>query len=232
MSKVSLCLHHELVLLLLDDAKGNFKGGMYQYGMAGAVLSELLLQGLIKVAVDEPKNVDVLSANSVGDPLLDDALKLIKDSNAKRPLKHWVAAIANMPKLCQRVAGQLCDLGILKHDETKVLWIFTRQLFPEVEGSYEDAIRKRMADVMFTTDVKADERTAVLVALAKSAGALTANFAPVQLTKHAARISEICEGKQLASGATIEAIESVQAAMIAIQAATTAATIATITAAR
>ena len=43
-----LHLHQELMLLILDDSKGTFDGNMYHYGLAGAMLSELLIQGRFK----------------------------------------------------------------------------------------------------------------------------------------------------------------------------------------
>ena len=231
MSQLTLCLHHELTLLLLDDVKGNFNGTMCEYGLAGAVLSELILQGLITVSSDDDQIVSVVDATPLGEPVLDETLKLLSESSKPASLSHWIYPVAQLPDFCPRVARQLCELGILEYNESKVLWVFTQKRFPEVDGSYENTIRGKMAEIMFDPDAKSDERTAVLIALAKSTNALTANFAPVQLNKHQARIKEICDGKQLASGAALKAIESVQACMAAIQAASTsAATMAAISA--
>ncbi len=221
MADPQLCLHHELLLLVLDDSKGHFAGNMFQYGVAGAILSELLLQGLIKVSPEDGQTVSVTNTSSSGDPILDEAMQKINESKTPRDLKHWVFQIAQIPKLCHRVAMQLCEIGILSFDESKVLWLFTRRRYPELNGSYEDAIRSRMAEVMFTTDAKSDQRTSVLIAFAKSSGALSANFASVELKQHDARIKEICEGKQLAAGATVEAVAAVQAAIAAATIATT-----------
>ena len=224
MSDLQLCLQHELILLVLDDAKGSFTGTLYQYGLAGALLSELLLQGVIKVSLDDEKITTVAIAKTTGDEILDEVVKLISDSKKPKSLQHWVYTVACLPRLCQRVADQLCELEILEYNESKVLWMFTRKRYPEIDASFEDAIRKRMAEVMFTTGLKADQRTSVLIALAQTSGGLNANFAPVELRKHEARITEICDGKQLASGATVEAIAAVQACMTAITVATAIAT--------
>lgn len=223
MSDLQLCLHHQLILLVLDDAKGSFKGTMYHYGLAGAVLSELLLQGLIKVSADEAKTVNVAISKPTSDPLLDEVITLISESKKPLDMQHWVYTIAAVSRLCERVADQLCQLDILRYEESKVLWLFTKKRYPELDSSYEEAIRKRMAEVMFTPELKADERTSVLIALAKSSGALEANFAPVQLSKHDARINEICDGKQLAVEATADAIAAVHASLAAVTAVTTAA---------
>ena len=225
MSQYKLCLHHELMLLILDDSKGKFTGGMYTLGLAGAALSELLLQGIIKVSDDDKKIVEVVASKEVNDPILDEIVQKIVESKKPQELKYWVSAVSSTKNLNHRVAQQLCDLEILRYDESIVLWFFTSKRYPEVDGSYEDAIRKRMASVMFKPEVKTDERTAVLICFAKASGVLDANFAKVELTQHKKNIDEICEGNQLAAGATTEALVAVQAAMtVAALAATIAAT--------
>lgn len=214
MSTTSLCLHHELALLVLDDSKGTFGGGMYQYGLAGAILSELLLQGIIQVSEDKEKLVSVTHEKSVGDPILDEALTQIATSKKPRNLQHWVGQIAALKNFVHRIAEQLSELGIVAKSEGKVLWVFTRKLWPEIDGSYEDAIRRRMADSMFSEQQKPDDRTAVLIALAKSTNVLSSNFAPVELRQHDQRIKEICEAKRLAAGAVHDTIVAIQAAMV------------------
>lgn len=223
MSSNPLCLHHELALLVLDDSKGTFGGAMYQYGLAGAILSELMLQGFVTVTDDKEKLVSTAESGPAGDPLLDEVIAMISASGKKRGLTWWVSKIAGMKDLPHRIAGQLADLGIVASDVGKVLWFFTRRIWPEIDGSYEDSVRRRMADAMFSDKQTPDDRTAVLIAFAQATGVLKSNFASVELKQHEARIKEICDGKRLAAGATQEAIAAVQAA---IMAATIASTIA------
>ena len=178
---------------------------------------------MIEVSAEEKSLVSVLSSKETGDPILDEVLNKIADSKNQFDLTHWVHQAACITDLCPRAAQQLCELGILEYNESKILWLFTCKRYPELDGSYEDAIRKRMADVMFFPDVKSDQRTAVLISFAKTSGALAANFASAELKQHAARIEEICEGKQLASGAAIEAVQAVQTALMAATIASTTA---------
>lgn len=216
MSTNPLCLHHELALLVLDDSKGTFSGSMYPYGLAGAMLSELLLQGFLVVRDDSEKLVSIASEKPVGDPILEEVMTQIKKATKPRSLQSWVTEVAGFRDLAHRIAEQLSELGILAKEEGRYLWIFTRKIWPEVDGSYEDAIRRRMADAMFFPEQKLDNRTAVLIALAKSVGSLEANFAAVELRQHESRINEIAAGKLLAAGATQEAIAAVEAAMTAV----------------
>ena len=95
---------------------------------------------------DKPQLVGVIDQTPTGDPLLDELLQEILSAKKPKGLRHWVFAAANMPKLKHRVASQLCELGILRQDERKVLWFFTQNVYPEVNGAYEDSIRDRMGE--------------------------------------------------------------------------------------
>jgi hypothetical protein len=224
MSKFPLCLHHELALLVLDDSKGTFEGSMYQYGFAGAIMSELLLQGYIEVTDDKESLVSVKVNKPTGDSIMDEVLGKVAESTKPRNMQYWVSQIAGLKNLNQRIADQLCELGILSQTEGKVLWFFTRKIWPELDGSYEDAIRRRMVEAMFSGGKLPDDRTTVLIAFANSSGVLPANFAPVELRQHAARVKQISEGKLLAAGATQDAIAAVQSAIMAAVIASTIAT--------
>ncbi len=223
-----LYLHQELLLLTLNDSKGTFEGGMYLYGVAGAVLSELLLQGRIKTSEDDKQIVTIAENSPTGDEILDEVVQLIRESAKPRPLKHWVSKVANIRELKHQIAEQLCKKGVLQKDEKKILWLFTQRIYPEANSSVEDEIRQRMGELMFQPDQKGDERTTVLVAFAKCSNVLNANFAKVELQQHRNRIEEISKGDLLATQATQATIASVQAA---ITAATVATTIAATTAA-
>ena len=222
-----LMLHQEVVLLALRDDKGTFSSGMYLYSVAGSMLSELLLQQRIITNDDKNQTVAVIDGSKTGCEVLDELLTEIDQCKKHKGLQDWVYHAAQMKKLNHRLAESLCEMGILKKEVGKILFVFTRTTYPELEGSYEDAIRRRMSDVMFQKGAKADSRTGVLIALALHGSLLDRNFAPDELSQHQERIKEIAEGQHLAADATQAAIAAVQtainAALIASTVATTAA---------
>ena len=85
-----LLLHHEVALLALSDLKGTFTGGMYIYSIAGAMVSELLLQQKIVTSDDKKQLVELVDANPVGDEVLDELIESIKTSKKPKSLKDWV----------------------------------------------------------------------------------------------------------------------------------------------
>jgi golgi phosphoprotein 3 len=208
-----LSLYQETLLLAIRDDKGTFSSGYFLYAIAGTIISELLLLQRIVAGSDKYQIVGVVDRSTTGDEILDEALSLIYASSKPRKMQHWVVKIANLPKLKHRIAQQLCDLGILRHDEKTVLWIFSQQRYPEIDGTYEDNIRRRMADVMFNEDAKPDDRTAVLIAVASHAGLLKANFSPEELRQYKKRIQQLSQGEILATKATLSAIKAMQAAV-------------------
>ena len=209
-----LFLHHEILLLALRDDHGTLGGGMAHYGMAGAMVSELLLQQRIIANDDKPRTVAVIDETPPGDDVLDELLQMISSSRKHRGLSDWVMKAAQIKQLHHRVAQPLCESGVLRAETRKVLFVFTRQIYPELNGTVEDHIRDRMASIMFHEGVKPDDRTAVLIALASQASLLSQNFAPVELKQHRKRIQQLADGKILAAEATGAAIAAVQAAIM------------------
>ncbi|MFT5301415.1 MAG: Golgi phosphoprotein 3 [Mariniblastus sp.] len=209
-----LLLHQEIMLLAIRDDNGTFPGGMFLYSVAGAMVSELLMRQRIVASDDKTQIVTVIDDSPIGDFVLDELLHLIGESKKAKSLQHWVFMAASIPKLKHLIALQLCDLGILKHDEKKMLWLFTQQIYPELDGSYEDAIRQNMSKVMFDEKAKPDGPTAVLIALASHAGLLQANFVKEELRQHKDRIKQLANGDILASGVTQATIQAVQTAIV------------------
>lgn len=210
---VSLMLHHEILLLALRDDTGRFSSGMYLYSVAGAMVSELMLLERITCDDDKHKTVSVISQDPTGCEFLDELLAKMQASTKPRGIQHWVTVAAGMKQLNHRLAEKLCEFGILRQDERKVLFLFTQRVYPERNGTWEDSIRQRMADVMFAPGTKADVHTGALIALAYHAGLLRANFATDELRQHDRRIKELANGEHLASDATKAAIQAIQAAI-------------------
>jgi golgi phosphoprotein 3 len=209
-----LMLHHEVLLLALRDDSGKFSSGMYLYAVAGAMVSELMLLERVRCGDDNQRTLAVVSEAATGCSLLDELLAQVGASEKDRGLQHWISAAAGMKELNHRLAEQLCDLGILQPDERKVLFVFTQRVYPELDGTWEDSIRRRMADVMFHPDTTADVCTSALIALAHHADLLRPNFAADELRQHEARIKKLAAGEHLASDATKAAIQAVQAAIV------------------
>jgi len=211
----SLHLHEEIMLLALRDKEGTvFSGTMYNFAIGGAVLAELLMEKRIDVEEVKKKTfARVLSSAPVGDPLMDECLSRIAGAKKRAQLRDWVSKFAQTKNLKHRVAEQLARRRILRVDEDKVLWIFTRKIYPEVDPNPEWEVIERLREAVFGESEEIDPRTVVLLSLAAGADLLRLVFDKKALKSRKARIRQVVNG-ELTGKATKEAIEAMQAAVM------------------
>ncbi len=213
----SLYLHEEFMLLALREEKGTIAGvENIEYPLAAAVVSELLLQVQLEIDQAKPKKklINLVGSTPFGDPILDEALDRIKNAKRRASLNKWVERLANLKKLKHRTALQLCERGILKADEDKVLRIFTRKIYPELNPEPERKVVECLRRVIFfdTQDVPA--RDALLVGLAHHTGLLQKKFAKEDLKPRKKHIKEIAKGN-LCSQAAKDLMDAVNTAVMA-----------------
>ncbi|MCH7494300.1 GPP34 family phosphoprotein [bacterium] len=206
-----LTIYEEAMLLSLHDEKGTALSTWHTQAVAGGLLAELLLEGRIAVGPAPRHLVWVADGGATGSDLMDEALAKMA-AGRQKPLREWLAALASIPRLGQRVAEGLCDEGILRAKEGKILWFFPTTSYPEADGRPETAILKRLRKAI--SGVKeVDPRTTVLLGLAHHTELLRGLFPARLLKLRRKRIKEIING-DAASGATREAIQAVQTAIM------------------
>jgi len=142
----TLFLHEEILLLALRDEEGTIASGtMYQYAIGADLLAELLLSKRIEVEQSgKRKLVNLVSPSPLGEPLIDQCLEKVSSAKRRAVLQTWVSRFAGVKNLKHRVAQQLYRRGILRADEDKVLLIFTRKIYPEVNPEPEKELIERL----------------------------------------------------------------------------------------
>jgi Golgi phosphoprotein 3 len=215
-----LLLHEEILLLALRDREGTFAPGtMYPYALGGAILAELFLRGRIRLVEHrQTRLVDTYKPKPVGDYLVDKCLSWILTAKQRASLDTWVARIARSKDLTPRLARQLCHRGILRMDEKKVLLLFTRKIYPEIDPRPERQLIARLREAIFADSPHLDHRTVILLALAHRSGILQVLFDRRALKSREKRIEQITNGDVLGA-ATQEAIQATQATEAALIAA-------------
>lgn len=211
----SLHLYEEIMLLALREDNGKIESkARFEYStlLAAALLSELVL--LERIAIQNKKKmiVEVTSREPVGCSLLDEALSTISDSKPK-PATHWVTKLQRIKNLQARAAQSLCDKGILKAEDGKVLFFFDKTYYPELNPMPEQEVISRLQSVIFGDDTDIDERTLVLLALLRKSELLKIPFEAKALKNQRHRMKEICEGDLIGEAAQ-KTVEAAQAAMM------------------
>lgn len=213
----ALRLHHELLLLALTDRKGTIAGGASMYGFAigGALLAELLLGQHVRVVRRGKKELlePAPGTRPTGDPLLDECLNRVRTAKRRGTAATWVSRFGHIKQLKHRVARDLCRRGVLRADEDKILGLFRRKTYPELDPKPERELIERLRAVVFGPARDADPRTLVLAALAHTSGLLNVVFDKGDLKRRKEHLQSLVNG-ELTGVAAKEAIEAFRATMM------------------
>ena len=217
MQETDLLLYEELMLLALRDEKGTLEADdtVFNYTVGAALIAELLLSGHVTIdpVKKKKKIIELRSPTRTGDPLLDECIEKLSNAKRRASINTWVSRFAGIRKLRHRVALQLCKRGILRADEDKVLLVFTRKIYPELNPRPERELIKRLRGAIFSNKKDLDPRTTVLVALVDQANVLKNVFEKQELKHQKKRIKQIGEG-DLTAQAAKEVIDGVRAAIM------------------
>ena len=163
-----LSLPEEIMLLALHDEKGTVGiVSQYSYAVGGAALAELVLRGRVRLEGSGKKKLVALESDEpTSQPFLDDCLERIRVDKKQQPAQKWVTRFAQTRALKHRLAEQLCDRGILAADEDKLLLLFTRRIYPEVDPRPERELIERLRRAIFMDSGEVDPRTAMVCTIA------------------------------------------------------------------
>lgn len=210
-----LHIHEEILLLALRDKKGTMLFGInYAQALAGALLAELLLKNKIEIeSSGKRKFVKLVNQKSTGNALLDECIgKLVSAKRRARP-QTWIQRFANIRRLKHKAAQSLCQKRILKMEEDKVLLLFNRKIYPELNPKPEKRLMDKLYKALFGSSKEIDPETVILISICNSTGILRQLFDKSKLREKKNRIKDITSGN-LIGKATKEAIEAMQAAIM------------------
>lgn len=215
----TLTLSEEVMLLSLDDDSGAAKERTnVGWAAGGGVLVELTLAGRVDISGNK---VSVRDTAPTGVPYLDDELARVVEHGKPWKVQDCLRAVSK--EAADGATQALVDRGVLREEKKKVLGLFPTRRYPEVDGTGEDEVRRRL-DRVIVEGADPDERTASLVALLHGARLRGLAFPQREGRKQIeARMAEIAEG-QWVQPAVRRAIDQAQAAMMAVMVATTTTT--------
>ena len=224
-----MLIAEDLLLLLTDDDTGKLVATPAHVDLAlgGAVLVDLTMAGNVDLTgpgADKPGRLVVRDPTRPGDPVLADALEVVRDRAGKKPTSV-VGPLGK--KLRDRLYARLVQYGVLRAEQDKVLGLFPRHTWPTQHAEHEAEVRARLEQVL-VQGLTPDPRTAALVALLRALRALPKVVDPRQhgLTKrdldHRARA--IAEGDWAAESVR-KAIDEMTAAVTAAIVASTSSTV-------
>lgn len=227
-----LSLSEELLLLAIDDTTGKVSSptpDALRYGLAGAVLMDLLIAGRLDL-VDE--KLVLTDATPIGDAVLDDAALEIGRNEKAGDARYWVDKLGR-DHLEERVLERLVERQILRKEEHRIVWVIPVDRYPTANPAPEREVRERVRAVVLD-EAAPDPRTATLIGLMKACNLTTLVFSRDEQRRYGRRLDQIAHGDavgQAVSRAAAAAQAATQAAMTAAIAASIATSVAASTSA-
>lgn len=208
-----LHLYEEVLLLALKDEKGTIAGGSaYRIALGAAILAELMLSGRIAIEQEKKKQfARVVDDRPVGDEILDEALQRVRDHKKRQQLRTWAPRFGNAKDMLHRAAQGLCRKRVLRADQDKVLWVFKRRIYPELDPKPERAIVRRLEKAI-NGAAPVDPGTMTLVAIANATNLLGNVIDKKRLKERKERIQRITSG-DAAGAAAKAAVDAARAAV-------------------
>jgi len=209
-----MLITEELFLLLRrDDGKPESAFAQNGYGLAGAVISDLIVAEQITVSDDKKPRLIVLPAAHADHPVLAAALQRLRERDGKK-----LAALIPDRKLNleQEIARSLAEQHVIRIEEKRALG-FVPEQYPVLDDGPESARRQQLQAVLAgaTPQVEDGVVLSILQGLDLATRVLAAEKGTLGKRDLKRRIDEVSEDA-VAGHAVAQAVRSMNAAMMAV----------------
>lgn len=172
-----LTLYEELHLISIHADKGIFIGFAAERlkpGLVGAILAELALTG--RICSTNNHRLAVKDASPTNDPILDEALHELKESEKERKFGYWINNLSAKPeKLRRKITESLVQKGLLTQEDDNLVWIVPSPLHPEINASAKYAVVQHLRGIVLAKE-PASPRAITFLSLVSSCGLLELVF--------------------------------------------------------
>jgi hypothetical protein len=193
MKKYSLNIAEEIALLSVNEdgeVHPKLKSPKYDIVIASAILMDLALHHRIDTDMN---NVIPDKLEPMGDPILDVVIEDIKEYGSVRPISEWIADLSLKGQFFRdEIVKSVVDLGILKVENKKVLWMFSKRVYPMIDDKEVKEVRARIRDLVFSDEIP-DYKDIVIISLLKNAGLLELAFTEGEMKDYEHRIAQIAK---------------------------------------
>ena len=81
--------------------------------------------------------------------MIDECLDKFSKAKKRAQLQTWIQRLGQMKHLKYKAAEQLAKRGILRADEDKILGLFKRRIYPEIDPRPERELIGRLREAIF-----------------------------------------------------------------------------------
>lgn len=205
---------NELIMLLALDEEGgrvSWRVSPYlDYALAGAMLAELALRGVIEVTADGDLRLKEVPATT-GSKLLDEVLQVFRRSRHPHTVSGWVAAVSAIEDLDHRQMEELAAKKILEKREGHFLLIFPVTTYPASDRTVEKEVVAQIREALLG-EGEVEPRLSILITIARGAHLLRGPLTDEELERAEKRLADIARGHAI-STATCKLIQEAERAL-------------------
>lgn len=219
-----LSIYEEMFLLALDEEQGYILPQVKRnlaFGLAGAILAELALQG--KISANTKHRLEVSDTKVDGSSLLDEALQAIQSSEKPRKLVFWVGQLSVQPrKQRERIGEGLASRNLLVQED-RLFYRPPAASAAEAEaGKQSETLppkykMKQGLRAMILANSKSNARSVALLSVLRASGLLNLVFTLDELAAAQREIKERLVRASLADPAMLVIEEIEQAVTLALE---------------
>ncbi len=200
-----LSMLEEVVLLAVDEKTGRLRAAREfgtAYALVGAVFFDLALARRIDTDTEEIRVVD---PSPTGNPVLDRVLAEMTARPGRKTVRDWIEAMFHRKEDLEGQALQaLIGQGILRHEQSKRLWIIDVERFPLVNNRPQQHVKLRLARAILSDEIP-ETRDIMLVSIAEACGLLGYVLSEAEIENRRQRI-QLLAGLETISRKVREAI--------------------------
>ena len=186
-----LSFAEEIVLLLLDDASGEFvelPEAVFEVAVAGAALMDLAVRNRIDTDLEQLMVVD---RAPVDDDILDDALRRLGVPAGDLNIVHALYDIVpQVGAYKARALTRLVAHGILREENGRHLWVFRTRRYPVIDDAEQREVRARLRQILLTDEIP-EARDIALICLINACRLLRLLLGEQEIAGAAPRVEQL-----------------------------------------
>jgi hypothetical protein len=183
-----LTMLEEVVLLAVDEKTGRVRSTREfgtTYALVGAVFFDLALARKIDT---DTEAIQIVDRTPTGNATLDRVLAKMAARPDLKTVAEWIEEMfLQRDDLEGEALKSLTDRGVLRHEQSKLLWVIDIERFPMVDNKPQQHVKLRLANAILGDDIP-DTRDIMLVSIADQCGLLGYVLSDVELENRKDRI--------------------------------------------
>lgn len=211
-----LKLYEELQLLAIHEDKGIIVHSAVESlkpGLAGAMLAELAFSN--KICTANNHRLKLEDSTPTNDPILDDVIATLKESEKDRKFGYWINKINPKPEKLQKlITASLIQKEIMTQEDDRLLWVIPSHIHPDVKASTKYSVIKLLRGIVLAEE-EANPREIAFLSLACACGLLDLIFLRDERKVANQRINELVVFHAM-QNPTLETIQEISSAIASV----------------